>query len=90
MKTLTSALAFAALVGAADAATFPPIEIDFASPDVLTFDAGEGKLPPGEYCLVFSVRNNPGEPRTLTYLRGKHDWCDPEDRVVVKRKRERK
>jgi hypothetical protein len=89
MRTLLTA-AFVLLTSVANAASLPPAgEIDFASPDVYVADVGEVRLPKGVWCLVYSVRNNPGEPRTLVYLRGTYDWCDPSDRVVVKEKRKK-
>jgi hypothetical protein len=75
------------VAGTAHAASLPPGEIDWKSPDVITGDADEIELPPGSWCLILSVRNNHGEPRTLTYQRGTFDWCDPEDRVVVRASR---
>jgi hypothetical protein len=80
------AAALAAIASTASAASLPPGPIDWESPDVYTADADEVRLPPGSWCLVLSVHNNPGEPRTLTYMRGAFDWCDPEDRVVIEDK----
>jgi hypothetical protein len=89
MRTFLSA-ALVLLTSVANAASVPPGPIDWKSPDVITGDADEIKLPPGEWCLIMSVRNNHGEPRTLTYQRGTFDWCDPKDRVVVREKRKKK
>jgi hypothetical protein len=73
-------LLFAALVATAA----PAAEIDWSSPDVFTVDADEVDelLPLGNWCLVFSIHNNPGEPATLVFRRGTD--CDPEDRVEVR------
>jgi hypothetical protein len=78
MRTVLFAAVVAVLATAAPAA-----EIDWKSPDIFTVDADEVDelLPPGEWCLILSVHNNPGEARTLTYRRGTD--CDPEDRVIV-------
>jgi hypothetical protein len=84
------ALVLLVLASVARAASLPPGEIDWKSPDVVSGDADEIKLPPGEWCLILSVRNNPGEPRTLVYQRGTFDWCALEDRVVVKKKRKKR
>jgi hypothetical protein len=89
-KTLLLATALATIASTASAASLPPGEIDWKSPDVVTGDADEIKLPPGKWCLILSVRNNYGEPRTLTYMRGTFDWCDPSDRVVVRKKKKEK
>jgi hypothetical protein len=76
----------AMMASVARAASEPPGEIDWKSPDVITGDADEIKLPPGKWCLIMSVRNNYGEPRTLTYQRGTFDWCNPKDRVFIRNK----
>jgi hypothetical protein len=85
-KILTLAAVLTAIASTASAASLPPGPIDWQSPDVYTADEDEVELPPGEWCLVLSVHNNPGELRTLTYMRGTFDWCDPEDRIVVRDK----
>jgi hypothetical protein len=75
-------LLFAAVAAAIVAIAAPAAEIDWSSDDIATVDADEIELlPPGTWCLVLSVRNNHGEPRTQIYRRGGD--CDPEDRVVI-------
>jgi hypothetical protein len=79
-KTLLLAAVVAAI--AASAIATPAADVDWNSPDIFTVDADEIELlPPGDWCLVLSVRNNRGEPRSLVYQRGTD--CPPEDRVVV-------
>src|SRR5262245_50458625 len=82
-KNLLFAAALATIAASASAASLPPGAIDWNSSDVYTANAGEVELPPGSWCLVYSVRSGYREPRTLVYLRGVFDWCDPSDRVVV-------
>jgi hypothetical protein len=75
----------------ARAQSFPPDGFDWNSPDLVTMDSDEvkAKLPPGSWCLVLSVHNNPGESYTYTYLRGTPDWCDKSDRVRVRDRKKR-
>ena len=65
--------------------------IDWNSDNVYTEDADSVDLPRGTWCLIASIRNNYGEPRTLIYLReGARGLrgCDPENQIVVEPKKE--
>jgi hypothetical protein len=77
-----------ALTASAGAASLPPDGTAEPSPrDVYAADQGEVRLPRGTWCLVYSVHNDPGEPRTLVFWRGKFGWCDPADRFTRGRAR---
>jgi hypothetical protein len=87
IKSIMFATAALAIAGAAPAMSNPPLDsIDWNSPDIVGGRAGEVELPPGNWCLIYSVRT-PGEPRMLTYQRGTD--CDERDRVTVEEERKR-
>jgi hypothetical protein len=90
-RTLLLAAGFAAVAASASAQSFPPDDFDWNAPDIVSMDSDEvkAKLPPGSWCLILSIHNDPGEPYTYVFKRGTPAWCDRSDRVVVKKRTRR-